>query len=184
MPILVCSKVYVGLLAVDHQLRGKSGSERSGPSHGDPVGRICLRVNNRRWWADIQRMESPLTDQPPGFVFSSSTSPSMPQPVSMTPPDTDSPAEDHSPTPGIGPMPWMLGVLCLVVCWPVGISAMVAAGMARSADRQRVEAVQTGDLYEAARLLARSRRFRLISMSCSAAGVLVVAVLLALVYLG
>lgn len=143
-----------------------------------------VKVNNRRYRADIQRMDSPLTDQPPGFVFSSATPPSMPQPVPLSPPDPDSTISMHPATPGIGATPWILGGLCLLICWPLGIPALVTAGIARSAARQSADAVREGNLYEGARLLARSRRYRSVSLGCTAAGVVVVIVLILFVSLG
>lgn len=108
----------------------------------------------------------------------------MPTPVSLSPPDPDSSVSPHPTSPGIGATPWIVGGLCLLLCWPLGIPALITAGIARSAARQSAEAVRSGNLYDAARLLARSRRYRSISLGCTAAGVVVVLVLILFVSLG
>lgn len=105
-------------------------------------------------------------------------------PLASARPLDDSPASLHTASPGLGPMPWIVGGLCLISCWPLGIPALITATIARSAGRQSADAVRAGDLYEGARLLARSRRYRSISLGCSAVGVLIVFALLLLVALG
>lgn len=123
-------------------------------------------------------MKSQLAiDQPSMTDLSAPPLTLIPPPMPAPPPWTGS-ADRRSDRPGIGVTPWIVGVLSLVICWPLGIPALVTAGMARVARVQSAAAVGVGDLHEAARLLGRSRRYRSISLSCSALGATIVGAVL------
>ncbi|MDH4278468.1 MAG: hypothetical protein OEZ14_13375 [Acidimicrobiia bacterium] len=126
-------------------------------------------------------MESLLAIDQPSMTDLSAPPLLLIPPPMPAPPLWTASAERRSNRPGIGVTPWIVGVLSLVVCWPLGIPALITAAMARVAGIQSAAAVRVDDLHEAARLLGRSRRYRFISLCCSAVGLTIVGALVVVV---
>ncbi len=125
-------------------------------------------VNHRPKRTDTGEMESRLAS-PRQPMTDITTPPLLEVPVPMPAPPPWTGSTRRAERPGVGVVPWLLGILSLVTCWPLGIPALVTTGMARTTSNRSAAAVQADELHEAARLLGRSRRYRSMSLGCIAA---------------